>query len=139
MLFWLGIPLRDLRGICYKLYFFWQGVGLYYKRNSVEFSVKIQWLRKLIKFSRLIGWFGIPFFKRVRVPDALRVFGWISRNWDPIKNTRWLLRVDLLSQGVTLGPYSKVIILRENRIRILDKILINYLLILNFGFIIINY
>ena len=47
----------------------------------------------------MISWVGFPFFKRARIPDALQAFGWISRNWDPLKSMRPLPRVDLFGSG----------------------------------------
>ena len=45
---------------------------------------------------------GFPLFKRARLPNALRAFGWVSENWDPLKGTRWLPPVDPPGRGVTI-------------------------------------
>ena len=74
-----------------------------FKRNSAEISVEFLELEYFLKFRSLdrLGWIFI-FFKQVRLPNALRAFGWVSRNWDPLKGTRRLLRVDLLGRCVTI-------------------------------------
>ena len=47
----------------------------------------------------MTSWVGCPFFKRGKIPDALRAFGWILRNWDRLKGTQWLSRIDLFGSG----------------------------------------
>ena len=47
----------------------------------------------------MISWIGFPFYKRVRILDALRAIGWISGNWDPLKGTRRLPCVDIFGSG----------------------------------------
>ena len=74
----------------------------HYKQNSVEFSIKFQVLGNLLSLVRPIGWVGIPYFKGAKVSDALWVHGWVLGNWDPIKDTWWLPRVDPSSRVVTL-------------------------------------
>ena len=73
----------------------------HYKQNSAEFSVEFQVLENCINLKCLIGWVGIPFFKRAKVLDALRVLGWILGNWDSIKDTRRLSHVDPPGRGMT--------------------------------------
>ena len=44
---------------------------------------------------------GFQLFKRVKLPNALRAFGWVSKNRDPLKGARQLPRVDPPDRGVT--------------------------------------
>ena len=55
-----------------------------YKRDSAEISVEFQVL---------------AYFLKIRIPDVLRVFGWISENRDPFKGMWWLPRVDHFRSG----------------------------------------
>ena len=57
----------------------------------------------------MISWVGFSFFKRIRIPDALWAFGWIPKNWDSFKDTRWLSRVDLFGSGRDTKNKSNVI------------------------------
>ena len=103
------LMLVSLDGIldkCFINYRFSSKGRSYFKWNSIEFSVEFQMLENLLSLGRLIGWVGVPFFKRAMIPDALRVFGWVLRNRDSLKDMRQLSRVDPSSWGVTpmVGP-----------------------------------
>ena len=84
----------------YKL-FSLAGGRLYYKQNFAEFLVEFQILEIFSSLARCIGWVGILDFKRTKISNALRILGWVPENWDPVKDTRWLPRVDSPNQGVT--------------------------------------
>ena len=92
------------------LILFLAGGSQCFKRNSAEISVEFLELEYFLKFRSLdrLGWFFI-FFKQVRLPNALRAFGWVSRNCDPLKGTRRLSRVDLLGRGVTKALLSPML------------------------------
>ena len=76
------------------------------KRNSVEISVEFLELKYFLKFRSLdrSGWVFV--FKRARLSNALRVFGWILENQNPLKGTRRLPHVDPSGRGVTDGVWG---------------------------------
>ena len=73
----------------------------YFKRNSVEFLVKFLVLENSLSLAHQQVGLGSHFFKRTKILDALRVLGWVSRNWDLLMETRRLPCVDSLGRGVT--------------------------------------
>ena len=49
----------------------------------------------------MLGRIEFPLLKRARLPNALRAFGWVSGNWNPLKGAQRLPRVDPPGRGVT--------------------------------------
>ena len=66
-----------------------------FKRNSIEILVEYLELEYFLKCWNHVmsDWVSI-FFERAKLPNALRAFGWVSENWDPLKVTRRLSRFD---------------------------------------------
>ena len=88
---------------CYFInyYFLAEALDPIYKWNSVKFLG----VRKIRNHVFRLG-FRFLFFKRAIISNALGVLGWISKNWDSVKNTRRLSHIDSPSQGVTLGEHT---------------------------------
>ena len=80
-------------------FFSWAGGSLFYKRSFAEFLAEFRELDYFMKIFMLSGLGSKSFFKRARMPDALQAFVWVSRNWDPLKSTRRLPRVDPFESG----------------------------------------
>ena len=98
----------DIYKFVYKC-FSWTGSMPCFKRNSVEILVKFQVLEYFLRFRVHDRSGEFPFFKRARISNALRAFEWVSRNWDPLKGTRRLSRVDLSGSGRDRKPNYKII------------------------------
>ena len=81
--------------------FSWARGSPCYKQNSAKILIEFQVLAHFLKIRihDKLGWVGFSFFKWVRIPDALRAFSWIPRNWDPFKGTRRLPYVGLCGSG----------------------------------------
>ena len=58
----------------YKIVFAWAGGMPCFKRNFIEISVEFQVLKYFLSLRYMIGVTRLLFFKRARLPDALRAF-----------------------------------------------------------------
>ena len=93
--------------VVYELYLLDRGFSSFYKRNSVEILVnfrELEYFRNLLSSS--FKGRDFRFSNGLWYIDVLRVLEWISKNWNPLKDTRRLPRVDPSGRSVTgLYPY----------------------------------
>ena len=67
--------------------FLGQGVGHVLNGTLSKFQKNSKNQNIFLSLGYMIGQVRFPFFKWAGLPDALQAFGWVSKNWDPLKGT----------------------------------------------------
>ena len=83
-----------------KLFLLGRGISVFQTKFCRNFGRMTRVI--FLNVGVMLGWIEFLFFQRVSLPNALRAFGWVSGNWDPLKGLRRLPRVDPSGQGVTI-------------------------------------